>query len=528
MACGLLALVAALLLAMPARAAAEAPAVTTDEASAIGKETATLNGTVNPNGEEVTKCQLEYGTTEAYGEAAPCSPLPGLGIIPVGISASISGLTANTTYHFRISATNASGPSKGTDVTFTTLPNAPVVKTEKATEVKQMTATMNATVNPEGVSASSCEFEYGTTVVTEHKVSCSGALPSGSSPVAVSAAIPALTANTSYIFRIVASNTGATGTGAEETFTTPPNAPTVEAKAASSVTQTTATLNATVSPEGSEVGKCEFEYGETASYGKTAACSSLPGSGPSPVEVSAPLSGLSPNTTYHFRITATNAGGESKGADETFATPAVISLPGSPPFNTGEINATSTTRPGLPRPVLGQSVNIAAVMGRVALRTPGSAGFVTLSGARQVPYGTVVEATAGEVGVTAATPAGGLWAGRFFDGKFVLTQTRNGTVLATLAGGNFSVCSQRAHARRTSRHASGAHLVRRLWAESGGNFSTRGRYAQGIVRGAQWLTEDLCEGTLVLATRDRVQVADLVHRRQVQLVAGRIAIVKPR
>ncbi len=304
-------------------------------------------------------------------------------------------------------------------------------------------------------------------------------------------------------------------------------APTVETAPATAITQTTATLNASVNPNGVAVTACVVEYGTTTAYGSTAPCTPEPGSEAGPVAVSAAVSGLSENTTYHFRITATGAGGTARGADETFATLAPVSLPG-PPFTAGEINQASTTRPGLPRPVLGRSVNIVAGRGRVALRTPGSARFVALSGARQVPFGTVVEATKGEVGVTAATPAGGLWAGRFFDGKFVLTQARNGTVMATLAGGNFSVCSRRAHAGRNSKRALAGHLVRRLWAETGGNFSTKGRYAEGIVQGAQWLTEDLCEGTLVLATRDRVQVAELRSGRQVQVPAGHIDIVKPR
>src|ERR1019366_3282360 len=120
---------------------------------------------------------------------------------------------------------------------------------------------------------------------------------------------------------IVATNSSGESKGSDETFTTLPNPPTVVTKAASSLTQTTATLNATVNPNGGNVSKCEFEYGTTIAYGKTATCTPSPGSGSSPVEVSAAVTGLLANTPYHFRISATNAGGESKGSDETLKTP---------------------------------------------------------------------------------------------------------------------------------------------------------------------------------------------------------------
>ena len=86
---------------------------------------------MNPNGGEVSECKFEYGTTEAYGSTASCASLPGSGNSAVAVSAAVTGLTANTTYHFRISATNAGGTSKGSDQTFKTLPNAPTVVTEK-------------------------------------------------------------------------------------------------------------------------------------------------------------------------------------------------------------------------------------------------------------------------------------------------------------------------------------------------------------------------------------------------------------
>jgi DNA-binding beta-propeller fold protein YncE len=99
-----------------------------------------------------------------------------------------------------------------------------------------------------------------------------------------------------------------------------PKAPTVVTEAASSVTQSAATVHASVNPNGGEVSECRFEYGTSTSYGSSLPCSSLPGSGESPVAVSAPLGGLSANTTYHFRVVATNSGGTSQGSDESFAT----------------------------------------------------------------------------------------------------------------------------------------------------------------------------------------------------------------
>ncbi len=321
------------------------PTVVTTPASPITQTTATLNATVNPNGAEVTKCELEYGTTNGYGSVASCSALPGSGSVPVPVSAAITGLTANTTYHFRISSTNAGGTSKGSDETFKTLPNPPTVVTTPASPITQTTATLNATVNPNGAEVTKCELEYGTTNGYGSVASCSALPGSGSVPVPVSAAITGLTANTTYHFRISSTNAGGTSKGSDETFKTLPNPPTVVTTPASPITQTTATLNATVNPNGAEVTKCELEYGTTNGYGSVASCSALPGSGSVPVPVSAAITGLTANTTYHFRISSTNAGGTSKGSDETFKTlpnpPTVVTTPASPiTQTTATLNAT--------------------------------------------------------------------------------------------------------------------------------------------------------------------------------------------
>jgi hypothetical protein len=294
-----------------------APKVVTEQATAVTPTSATLNAKVNPNGGKVTACKFEYGTTISYGKTAACTTLPGEGEFLVPVSASVTGLT-NTIYHFRISATNTIGTTTGNDVTFTATP--PAVVTQAASAIATTSATLNATVNPNGAEVGECIFEYGTTTEYDSAASCTPSPGSGTSPVAVSASISGLAANTTYHFRISAANTGGTSLGSDVTFTTAPKPPAVVTTTASSVNLTSATLNATVNPNGGEVGECVFEYGTTTAYGSTAACAAGPGSGTSPVAVSAPVAGLTAHTLYHFRISASNPGGASKGPDRTFIT----------------------------------------------------------------------------------------------------------------------------------------------------------------------------------------------------------------
>lgn len=120
----------------------------------------------------------------------------------------------------------------------------------------------------------------------------------------------------------------ADGKGQVSIFSTALHAPDVAVTKVTSLhTEGSATLNGTVNPKGLEVELCQFEYasdGEyklSGKYGSAVPCSTGPGSGSAPVLVAADITGLTPGTLYHYRLTAANAEGENSSRDATFIAP---------------------------------------------------------------------------------------------------------------------------------------------------------------------------------------------------------------
>src|SRR5262249_56031212 len=91
--------------------------VRANPATNVATFSANLHGTVDPHGLSTT-VRFQYGTTTSYGSRTPNQTKTGN--TTQNVAAIISGLAVNTTYHFRIVATNAAGSRNGADRTFTT------------------------------------------------------------------------------------------------------------------------------------------------------------------------------------------------------------------------------------------------------------------------------------------------------------------------------------------------------------------------------------------------------------------------
>ena len=332
----LVALIGALALAAGA-AAASAPTVVTGPVTASGSTSATVAGTVNPNG-QTTTWVVQYGKTTSYGSQTGAFNA-GAGTTGTNISTTIDGLAPGTTYHYRLVATNASGGTQGADAVLTTSgAPAPDAVTGAAGSVSSTAATLTGSLNPNG-RPTTWFFEYGTSTGYGSRTPAQNG-GGGTSPFDVSAQVSGLQAGRTYHFRLVATSDGGTSHGADQSFAAG-SAPSATTAAASAVSTAGARLNGRVNPNGRSTS-WRFEYGTSASYGASTPTRNA-GSGTGAVSISASLSSLAPGTTYHFRLVASNSSGTTAGADETFttvATPVVATGSAGVGVTTATLNGT--------------------------------------------------------------------------------------------------------------------------------------------------------------------------------------------
>jgi hypothetical protein len=275
---------------------AAAPAATTGAAASITATGATLNGTVTANNASTT-VTFQYGLTTTYGTTATATPSPVTGTANTAVSAAITGLTANTLYHFRVVAVNATGTTNGLDATFTT--SAAPIPPGSFSKSTPVNAAPNVATNPTlswGVSSGAASYEYCYAITTN----CTSWISAGTS---TSAALSGLSNNQTYYWQVQAVNpSGVTVANAGNywTFTTIIAAPGAFSKSTPENGATDLAVNPTLTWAASN-GATSYEY----CYATTSGCT--PSASTTATSVTLPR--LSNSQIYYWQVRAVNAGG---------------------------------------------------------------------------------------------------------------------------------------------------------------------------------------------------------------------------
>jgi phosphodiesterase/alkaline phosphatase D-like protein len=207
------------------------------------------------------------------------------------------------------------------------------VTTEEAAAVNDSSATLNASVLPNGSTTTgwfryatsdpgSCDDSFG----TRAPVSGGTDLGSGVSSVPLSEGLSGLSPGTTYYYCAIASSIQGTRFGSVLSFTTT-DAPTVTSNSATAVSEAGATLNGSATPNGASTtgwfrydtvdpGSCNDSFGTRAPSSSGDAL----GAGSSDAPFSQAVTGLAPSTTYYYCAIAANSVGTRFGAVASFST----------------------------------------------------------------------------------------------------------------------------------------------------------------------------------------------------------------
>jgi hypothetical protein len=325
-----------------------APALVLNPATEVKYTTAQISGSVDPEGGNIqageplpihwelqyTPDPVEYGWSLAgegtiEGAAAEESnPIP----VP---PANLESLQNGREYKFRLVVSSAGSVTISPEGSFETeAVSAPIVAADDATAVTGTTAHVSGHVtagNLDPAFDANCSFDY---VSDQHfqvdgfasaqQIACGPTNPvTGTSSTEVKADPTGLEANTVYHLRLRAENQGGKSTDVASSFETDPIAPTAQTLFANQVTADSALLTARVNPHNSAV-TYQFEWGTDATYGSFVPATPTPLGflGNSAHVITAPIASLQENSTYHFRISATNTetSQTTHGADHVLTT----------------------------------------------------------------------------------------------------------------------------------------------------------------------------------------------------------------
>lgn len=302
------------------------PSITNAAATSVSQTSATANGTLLSTGGSTTEGWLLWGTSDGGTNKAAWASSVSLGAIGVGaVNASLSSLSAQTTYYYTFYASNTVADSWAAPASsFTTLAPAtsaaPTIANAAATGVTTNTATLNGTLTSTGNLPTQVWVYWGTSDLGQTRSGWAASASLGTSTVGgLTQSATGLTTNTTYYYRYYASNSAGTAWGSPATsFTTlspsSTNPPTVTNLAATFVSTNTATLNGTLLTTGgaptqvwvywgtNDLGTVRTGWGGSSALGSYSAGA-----------LTQAVTGLLANTAYYYRFYASNSVGSGWG-----------------------------------------------------------------------------------------------------------------------------------------------------------------------------------------------------------------------
>lgn len=309
-------------IAVQVLAPAELPDATVDPVAIFDTSSATFTGSVDPNGGANTTASFEYSS-----DGENWNPLPGHdqasdpgldgGATPVVLTDTATGLAQNTTYSVRLSANGPAGQVFSPAQQFTTAAVPAPEATIHPVVVDGLDAEFSGTVDPKGF-ATEYKFEFAVDDGSPDWESFGQGSSSSAVPTTVESERHDLQAQTDYLVRLVATNSGGSATSNEQSFSTAAAAPLAVAIAGSERTTSTVRISGLVNPHG-QATTYYFEYGSDTGYGSRfpVADGIDVGAGNELVRVSRLLTGIAPGDTVHYRLVASNLTGTTTSADQT-------------------------------------------------------------------------------------------------------------------------------------------------------------------------------------------------------------------
>jgi hypothetical protein len=297
---------------------------------AAGNITAT-SATIGWTTDEAGDTQVEYGLTTAYGSSTTINAT-----MVTAHSQGLSGLSASTTYNYRVKSRDATGNlATSGNFTFTTAAapdtTAPTISAVSVTNITPSGATINWSTNE----ASDTQVEYGLTTAYGSSTTINAAMVT-----AHSQGISGLTASTTYNYRVksrdAAGNLATSGNFIFTTLAAPDTtAPTISAVSVTNITTSGATINWLTN----ESSNTQVEYGPTTAYGSSTTINAT-----MVTAHSQGISGLTASTTYNYRVISRDAAGNrATSANFTFSTatvPVLTTIRVSPATATIKTSAT--------------------------------------------------------------------------------------------------------------------------------------------------------------------------------------------